>query len=84
MEITKETKLSDLVSQYPWLKEELSTVNDKFKMLNTPMGKVMMGKATISEMSKKSGMDADAIIGKIRELISCEGKSRRGFLHCNR
>ena len=62
MEITKETKLSDLVSQYPWLKEELSTVNDKFKMLNTPMGKVMMGKATISEMSKKSGMDADAII----------------------
>ena len=69
MEITKETKLSDLVSQYPWLKEELSTVNDKFKMLNTTMGKVMMGKATISEMSKKSGMDADAIIGKIRELI---------------
>ena len=69
MEITKETKLSDLVSQYPWLKEELSTVNDKFKMLNTPLGKVMIGKATISEMSKKSGMDADAIIGKIRELI---------------
>ena len=69
MEITKETKLSDLLSQYPWLKEELSKVNDKFKMLNTPMGKIMMGKATIAEMSKKSGMDADAIIGKIRELI---------------
>ena len=65
MEITKETKLSDLVGQYPWLKEELSKVNDKFKMLNTPMGKIMMGKATISEMSKKSGMDVDAIIAKI-------------------
>ena len=61
MEITKETKLSDLLSQYPWLKEELSKVNDKFKMLNTPMGKIMMGKATIAEMSKKSGMDADAM-----------------------
>ena len=69
MEITKETKLSDLLSQYPWLKEELSKVNDKFKMLNTPMGKIMMGKATIAEMSKKSGMDADAIIAKICELI---------------
>ena len=69
MEITKETKLSDLLSQYPWLKEELSKVNDKFKMLNTPMGKIMMGKATIYEMSKKSGMDADAIIGKISKLI---------------
>ena len=69
MEITKETKLSDLLVQYSWLKEELSKVNDKFKMLNTPMGKIMMGKATISEMSKRSGMDADAIIGKISELI---------------
>ena len=69
MEITKETKLSDLLSQYPWLKEELSKVNDKFKMLNTPMGKIMMGKATIAEMSKKSGRDADAIIGKISKLI---------------
>ena len=38
MEITKETKLSDLLDQYPWLKEELSKVNDKFKMLNTPIG----------------------------------------------
>ena len=69
MEIIKETKLSDLLGRYPWLKEELSKVNDKFKMLNTPMGKIMMGKATIAEMSKKSGMDADAIIGKISKLI---------------
>ena len=69
MEITKETKLSDLLGRYPWLKEELSKLNDKFKMLNTPMGKIMMGKATIAEMSKRSGMDADVIIGKISELI---------------
>ena len=69
MEIIKETKLSDLLGRYPWLKEELSKVNDKFKMLNTPMGKIMMGKVTIAEMSKRSGMDANAIIVKIGELI---------------
>ena len=44
-------------------------MNDKFKILNTPMGKIMMGKATIAEMSKRSGMDPDAIIGKISEMI---------------
>ena len=69
MEITKETKLSDLVSQYPWLKEELTKVNDKFKMLNSPMGKIVMGRATIAEMSRKSGMDVEAIIGKVQDLI---------------
>lgn len=68
-EITKDTRLSELLTEYPWLKEKIVGVNDKFKMLNTPVGKVMMGKATIAEMSKKSGMDADVIISKVKELI---------------
>ena len=35
----------------------------------SPIGKIMMGKATIAEMSKRSGMEAEAIIGKIKELV---------------
>ena len=69
MEINKETRLADLIAQYPWLKEEMAQVNERFKMLNSPFGKIMMGKATIAEMSKKSGMEAEVIIGKIKELI---------------
>ena len=69
MEITKDTRLADLIAQYPWLKEEMAKVNEKFKMLNSPIGKMMMGKATIAEMSKKSGMETETIIGKIKELI---------------
>lgn len=69
MEITRETRLSDLINQYSWLKDELPKINDKFKMLNTPMGKIMMGKATIAEMSKKSSMDADTLIRKLQHLI---------------
>ena len=56
MDINKETKLSDIIAQYPWLKEEMARVNEKFKMLNSPIGKIMMGKATFAEMSKRSGM----------------------------
>ena len=69
MEITKDTKLADLIVQYPWLKAEMAKVNEKFKMLNTPIGKIMLGKATIAEMSKKSGMEAETIIEKIMEII---------------
>ena len=53
MEITKDTRLADLIAQYPWLKEEMAKVNEKFKMLNSPISKIMMGKATIAEMSKR-------------------------------
>ena len=69
MNITKDSKLSDLLAQYPWLKEELPKINEKYKMLNTTFGKIMLGKATIAEMSKKSGMDANAIIERITGLI---------------
>ena len=69
MQITRDTRLLDLINQYSWLKDELPKINEKFKMLNTPMGKIMMGKATIVEMSKKSGMDADTLIRKLHQLI---------------
>ena len=69
MQVTRDTRLLDLINQYPWLKDELPKINEKFKMLNTPMGKIMMGKATIVEMSKKSGMDADTLIRKLQQLI---------------
>lgn len=69
MEITKDTKLADLIAQYPWLKAEMAKVNEKFKMLNTPVGKIMLGKATIAEMSKKSRMEVEAIIERIMEII---------------
>ena len=47
----------------------MAQVNPKFKMLNSPVGKIMMGKATIEEMSKRSGMEAEQIINKLQEFI---------------
>lgn len=67
--ITAETRLSDLIAQYPRLKEEMMKVNEKFKMLNSPVGKIMMGKATIAEMSKRSGIEMDVLIGRLNEII---------------
>ena len=69
MEITKDTRLADLIVQYPWLKSEMAKVNEKFKMLNTPVGKIMLGKATIAEMSKKSGMEIDKLVSRLKTLI---------------
>lgn len=67
--ITKDTKLADLLQEYLWLKSEVMQISDKFKMLNTPVGKIMLKKATVAEMSKKSGIAEDQIIQKLTELI---------------
>ena len=65
-----ETKLADLLKEYPWLKDKITKVNEKFIMLNTPLGKVMAKKATIRDISKKSGMDEDELIEKLSVLIA--------------
>ena len=69
MDITKETKFKELLAAYPQIKEKLSELNPKFKMLNTPMGKVMLGKATVGDMSEKSGMDVNELIWKLTAMI---------------
>lgn len=70
MTITENTKLSELIQSYPWLKEELPTISSKFKMLQSPMGKIMAKKATIAEMSRRSSIDATVLIQKLEQLIA--------------
>ncbi len=70
MEITNKTKLKDLLSEYPWLKEEIVSINDKFKLLHTPLAKVMLGKADIKMMSEKVGMPEDVLIQKLAGIIA--------------
>ena len=69
-EITSQTRLKDLLKQYPTLKSRLPELNPKFKMLNTPLGKIMMGKANVQMMSERSGIPLDKLIEGIKKLIS--------------
>ena len=64
------TKLSDLLSAYPWLKAALPEVHENFNLLRTPLGSVMARKATIAEMSKRSGMEESLLIETLTALIS--------------
>ena len=69
-DITPQTRLKDLIKQYPELKNRLPEINPKFKMLNTPLGKIMMGKADVQTMSERSGMQLSELIEKLNALIS--------------
>ena len=64
-----ETKLSDLLASYPWLKAELPSINPAFKMLQTPLARIMIPKATVSMMSERSQMPMDELIAAIEAKI---------------
>ena len=68
--LTKETKISDLFSRYPQLKNRMEEINPGFKTLKIPLGKVMIKKATIGHASDRIGMPLDELIEHINKLIN--------------
>lgn len=68
-DITPDMKLMDLIKKYPFLTDELPKKNKKFKLLKTPMAKVLMRNADIKEMSKHSGIAVDELISMLNKLI---------------
>lgn len=69
MNIDRNTKLKDLMEAYPWLIEEAIKIEPKLKILNNPIGKVFLKKATVADLSEKSGLSVEEITDKIREFI---------------
>lgn len=65
MEINAQTKLSDILAEYPFMRSGMADINGKFRMLQTPMGKIMMRKVTIADISARSGMSVDALVDAI-------------------
>ena len=65
MELNENTRLEDLIEEYPALRTGMADINPRFKMLQTPMGKIMIKKATVADMSERSGMPVDELVAAI-------------------
>ncbi len=70
MKITENTKLSEILNTYPDIKNELTTISDRFKMINSPIGKIMIQKATVKEMAGKAALTTEEIIAGLESLIA--------------
>lgn len=70
LDMNKDTRLKDILDQYPQIKERLPDINPKFEMLLSPLGKIMIPKVTLSDVSNRSGMEIDDLISAIQSLIN--------------
>lgn len=69
MQLTEKTRLKDILNEYPWLIDEAVQIDEQFKKLCSPLGKLLIAKADIAEASRRTGVDAGTIIEKIEEMI---------------
>lgn len=70
VEITASTRLKDLLEHHPWLKGALAEINPAFKVLSSPLARIMIPKATVGMMSERSGMDLQSLIDAIKKRIA--------------
>ena len=70
IELSADTRLQDLLKIYPQLRKDLPSMNSAFKMLNSPLACIIIPKATIAMMSKRSGVSLDDILSTLKELIA--------------
>ena len=70
MKITEETKLTELLEHYPWMAEEAIRLDERFRIVNSPMGRLLLRNTTIADLGKKAGLPPQEIMDKIGEMIA--------------
>ena len=63
--LTGDTKLFPLFDVIPGLKDHMIHINPNYKMLNSPLAKLMKHKATLSMVAERGEMTLDALIQAI-------------------
>ena len=76
MEVTKDTKLMDILNEYPWLSEELLKVDPRFKLLDSALGRIFLKKATVEDLSKKAGESPEFLISELNKILEEHEKQK--------
>ena len=69
MNLSKDTKLKDLLAAYPWLIDEAAKIDGRFRALRSPLGRLLIARADIAEASRRTGVDTETIIEEIEKMI---------------
>ncbi len=70
MELNANTRLKDILDAYPWLPDALIKMDGRFKIINNPIGKMLIRTATVGDACKKAGYSADAALAELQKLIA--------------
>ena len=68
--IQPNTKLAAVLERYPSIKEEIIRIHPNYKMLDSPLAKVMLPVATLEMVSQRGEMPVEDLIAKLKDIIA--------------
>ncbi len=63
------TPLIQIWEAYPWLSKVLPAMDKRFAVMNTAMGKLLMKKNSVADLSKVSRISAEKLLNRLRREI---------------
>ena len=69
MEITPQTRLTDIMAAYPKLLDQLTELDGRFALLNTAMGRLLLKKATMQDAADRYHVPVDQLIQMLHEQL---------------
>ncbi len=76
MKYNEKTKLSQILSDYPWLEQELPKRYPELKAMDNPAARFMLKRMTVQDASKLGGIPAEKLLKKLEDVIAeKEGKA---------
>lgn len=69
LKIEGSTKAFELLEKYPFLKDEILKMGDAFKMIDSPLAKMMFKNATLEDICSKFNLNLPQVIQTLTEMI---------------
>ncbi|MBR0229329.1 MAG: DUF1858 domain-containing protein [Clostridia bacterium] len=70
MEINEHTKIKDVLAAYPWMPDALIQIDERFKIIHNPIGKLLIRTATVGDAAKKAGYPVGQVLEELNKLIA--------------
>ena len=69
MKFNESTKLKDILAAYPWLPDTLIQLDGRFRIINNPIGKMLIRTATVEDAARKAGYPVGQVLEELQKLI---------------
>ena len=69
MAYDEKTKLTQILSEHPWLEEELPKRYPELKAMDNPAARFMLKRMTVKDASKLSKIPAEKLLEKLESVI---------------
>lgn len=73
MQFDADTKLQEIADAYPWLIDQVASMDPRLKIAKTPVGRALIRRSTVADASRLSGYPVEKILEELQKLLDGHG-----------